>query len=160
VDKDLNPMVISAALARHPDAAVLVLPRYDGQYSVHASDILGLLREIGLPAAYASDPMAAGEHAEKGADVVLPLLFAVGAVSDWATTVDGLVFVVKYFLTRVGPTGTVRLRAGYHRTAEGDEYEYVELDLPGDRDPAEAVRAALGGLSVSPRRDARRRPRP
>jgi len=150
--KDLPSIdLIDRGVAEHPAAAVLVLPRFDGQYSGYATDILGLLDEAHVACDYLSDPMLTGVHEEKAADAFLPLLFfvstAVATASDWITVTDGAIHVARYFLERVGPKGTVRFRGAYEVVKHGRrETAIVSLDLPGGSDPAAAIREALRPL--------------
>jgi hypothetical protein len=54
MDEDVDSKVISQGVAQHPDAAILVLPRHDGQYSHRSPDILGLLDEVKVAAVHRS----------------------------------------------------------------------------------------------------------
>ena len=47
------------------------MPRRDGQYSNHSTDVLALLDEAGVAVDYATDPIASGVHAEKSADAAI-----------------------------------------------------------------------------------------
>jgi hypothetical protein len=71
MDDERDPDLVAAAIARHPDTTILIMPREDGQYSNYSPDILGLLDERGVSVEYASDPMATGVHSEKSAECVL-----------------------------------------------------------------------------------------
>ena len=107
------------ALERQPGAQVFVLPRADGQYSNHASDVLGLLEHAGVLADYATDPMASGVFAQKSADVILPSLLIV--FSDAATlagAIEGVTMVIRWFTGRL-PHRTVSVEVALQRGADG-----------------------------------------
>ncbi len=143
--------LIDRALADHPGAAVLILPRPDGQYSGYTTDILGLFDEVEVGAECLTDPMLSGVHEEKAADIVLPLIFfaatSVATASDWVTVTDGVIHVVRFFMDRLGPKGNTRFRGAYEIVkSDRREIATVSLDLPGNIDPAPAIREALRPL--------------
>lgn len=109
----------SLALERRPDGQVFVLPRDEGQYSNRASDVLGLLDEAGVPADYATDPMAAGVFAQKSADVILPSLLIV--FSDAATlagAIEGVTMVFRWFAGKL-PEHGLSVEVAMQRGADG-----------------------------------------
>lgn len=148
-ESPLSTAAIRSALERHPDAAVLVLPRADGQYSGVAADVLGLLEEAGVAADYASDPMATGVHIEKSADIVLPFLLiiaqAIGTAGNVSTTIDGIITTIRWFTQR-RPGAIVQLNVGVTRRPDGAEIRKLEMTIgPGglDERSERAVRNAI-----------------
>src|SRR5688572_12186886 len=103
MDEDPAPDdLIEQARSRRPDATVFILPRHDGQYSNHASDTLALLEEAGVAVDYATDPMAAGVHGEKSADLILPpLLVLFSDAATLAGAIDGIIYVTRWFIGQV-----------------------------------------------------------
>jgi hypothetical protein len=92
--------VSARALGGSPaGAAVVVLPREDGQYSDHAPDVVALLEEAGVPATYATDPRTAGTYGQKTAETLLPpLLIVLSDAASVITVAQGIVHVVRWFL--------------------------------------------------------------
>jgi len=126
----LAPNAIAEALARNPDAAVLVFPREDGQYASVASDILGLLEEADVRADYATDPMATGVYIQKSADIVLPWILVIvqtlQTTGGVANTVEGLLTMIRWIVGRQ-PGAKVELRLALTRRPGGGETRKLEL---------------------------------
>ncbi|MGQ0804991.1 MAG: hypothetical protein ACT4PI_14165 [Actinomycetota bacterium] len=116
------------ALERRPDAQVFVLPRADGQYSNHASDVLGLLDEVGVPADYATDPMATGVFAQKSADVILPpLLIVFSDAAALAGAIEGVTMVIRWFTGKL-PHRTVSVEVALQRGVDGSSRHVTKID--------------------------------
>jgi hypothetical protein len=116
------------ALGRRPDGLVFVLPRADGQYSNHASDVIGLLDEAGVPTDYATDPMTSGVFAYKSADVYLPpLLIVFSDAATLAGAVEGVAMVIRWFAGKV-PHRTVSIEVAMQRGADGSTRHVTRID--------------------------------
>lgn len=125
-DRRLDEL-IAQARERRPEGVVFILPRSDGQYSNHATDTLALLEEAGVAADYVSDPMAAGVHAEKSADLILPPLLVL--FSDAATLaggIEGVIYVVRWFTGKL-PHRTVTLDVLVQHGADGSSRRRVKV---------------------------------
>jgi len=115
------------AIGRRPDGRVFVLPRSDGQYNSRASDVLGLLDEAGVPADYATDPMATGVYAQKSADVILPpLLIVFSDAATLAGAVEGVAMVFRWFAGKV-PQRTLSVEVAMQRGADGTSRHVTKI---------------------------------
>ncbi len=129
-DRRLDELIRSGR-ARAPDCTVYLLPRDDGQYVNHASDVLALLEESGVSVDYATDPVAAGIHAEKSADLVLPpLLILFSDAATLAGAIEGVIYVIRWFI------GTrnhrhVMVEVTLQEDADGSTRRTLTLDAEG-----------------------------
>jgi hypothetical protein len=140
-EQDLDAL-IEAARARRPDARVFILPRSDGQYSNHATDTVALLEEAGVVVDYATDPMAAGVHGEKSADLILPpLLVVFSDAATLASAIDGLIHVVQWFAGRV-PRRTIGLKVVVQRDADGSSRRQVTINGASAEETVRLLREA------------------
>lgn len=125
-------------------ASVIVLPRADGQYSDHASDVVALLEEAGVQATYATDPRTAGTYGEKTAETLLPPLLIV--LSDAATViaaVQGVVHVVRWFLTGRPKGHEVVVDIAFERNEDGESLSvHVSADQMSVGDLERVLREA------------------
>ena len=121
------------ALERRPGGGVFVLPRQDGQYSNHASDVLGVLDESGVPADYATDPMATGVFAQKSAELILPpLLIIFSDAATLAAAIEGVTMVFRWFAGRV-PQRLLSVEVVMQRGADGSTRHVTTIkDATGD----------------------------
>ena len=143
-DEQLNGLVI-AARARRPDAVVFLLPGVDGQYSNHATDVLALLEESGVPVDYATDPMAAGVYAQKSADLVLPpLLIVFGDVASLASAVSGVIAMIRWLAGRPGRS-RVTVEVTIQQDADGSSRRQVRI-ANATADEAEVLLKQAGRL--------------
>lgn len=95
--------LISGALSRRAGATIYLLPRSDGQYANHATDMVALLEEAGVAVDYVTDPMAAGVYAQKSADLVLPpLLILFGDAASIASAISGVIAMIRWLTTHSG----------------------------------------------------------
>jgi len=137
--------LIASATARRPDGAVFILPRADGQYSHHATDVIALLEEVGVSVDYATDPMASGVHAEKSAELVLPpLVILFSDATTLASALDGVTFVVRWFLEH-RPGGRVSVKVDLQRGTDGSSRRRVAIES-ATADEAERLLRAVGRL--------------
>lgn len=123
---DLDDLTASGR-ARRPNATVLILPREDGQYGNHAIDAFLLLEEVGVSVDYATDPMAAGVHAEKDATILLPpLLVLFSDAATYAGAVEGIVYLIRWF-SRGVPSRKVQVDVVVEQSADGSSRREVRL---------------------------------
>ncbi len=145
--------VVKRGIRQHPDAAVLLMPRKDGQYAETASDVIALLEEAGVRAECATDPEVAGIFGQKSADVILPLLILIGEAKQVYDVIDGVIWVARYFADRHRGR-RIRVRAGRWIEADRD-VRVVEVDVDGgtDLDVGNAIREAVKPLLEPPADD-------
>lgn len=127
VDEPFLDGLVAAARARRLDATVFVLPRADGQYSDHATDVVALLEEAGLVVDYATDPTAAGVHAEKSAVLILPpLLVLFSDAATLAGAIEGIIYMIRWFTGKM-ELGKVSVDVTIQEGADGSSSRTVTI---------------------------------
>jgi hypothetical protein len=146
VDDAKLDQLIDTARSQRPGATIYLLPREDGQYSDHSTDVIALLEEAGVSVDYATDPMAGGVFGLKSADLVLPpLLILVSDAATLAGAISGVVGLIRWFTRDSGGRRSVSVEVTIQRDAGGSSRRTVSI-AGASADEAERLLKQAGSL--------------
>jgi hypothetical protein len=145
LDEARLDQLIAEARSQRPGATVYLLPRDDGEYDSHATDVVALLDEAGVAVDYATDPMAAGVYSLKSADIVLPpLVILFSDAATLAGAIGGVVSLIRWF-TEHRARSRVTVEVSMQREADGSSRRTVTVKA-ATADEAERLLKQAGKL--------------
>lgn len=124
---------------------ILLLPGPDESYAPATEETERILSSRGFRVARATAGKLRSQSTVKATDLLLPAMVLIGEIGNWASMVDGMIFLIRHFLASAAG-GRVHVRVARYRSSSSS-IDFVELTASGETaDVERLVRTTLRRL--------------